>query len=102
MKKYLFPLIIGFCSLILPFATTATEAQSPIQTESVETAISVDINTAEAEELSTLLTGVGMKKAQAIVLYREENGVFKSSDDLLNVKGIGPAILQKNENRIKY
>lgn len=63
--------------------------------------ITVNINTAEADELAALLKGVGAKKAQAIVHYRDENGPFLQVNDLTLVKGIGPALLDKNRNRIE-
>lgn len=63
----------------------------------------VDVNTADAKTLSTL-KGLGMKKAQAIIKYREKNGNFKSVDELASVKGIGPKALARitknNPNRI--
>ena len=58
-------------------------------------AATVNINTASAKELETL-PGIGAKKAQAIVEYREEHGgSFKSVDELKEVKGIGPKLLEK-------
>tara|TARA_R110002050_G_scaffold57423_3_gene129004 strand:+ start:144309 stop:144653 length:345 start_codon:yes stop_codon:yes gene_type:complete len=48
----------------------------------------ININTATQSELQAL-NGVGEKTAAAIIQYREENGMFKSVDDLVNVKGIG-------------
>lgn len=54
----------------------------------------VNINSATAEELKAL-PGIGPSKAAAIVAYREQNGSFKSVDDLKNVKGIGEGILAK-------
>ena len=60
----------------------------------------VDVNKADIETLS-LLKGVGEKKAQAIIAYRELHGDFNSVDDLLNVKGIGEQMLQHNKERIK-
>ncbi len=54
----------------------------------------VNINTASAEELSTL-PGIGQSKAAAIVTYRKTNGDFKTVDDLSKVKGIGDKILEK-------
>ncbi|PMH41922.1 transporter [Vibrio sp. 10N.286.49.B3] len=62
--------------------------------------ITVNVNTASADELATLLIGVGAKKAQDIVRYREEFGLFKTANDLSNVKGIGAATIRKNEGRI--
>ncbi len=62
---------------------------------------SVDINTADAETIAATLNGVGMSKAQAIVDYRETNGRFKHPDELVNVKGIGLATVDKNRELIK-
>ncbi|MBR5497688.1 MAG: ComEA family DNA-binding protein [Clostridia bacterium] len=55
----------------------------------------ININTATVEEL-TALSGVGEKKAQAIVDYRNENGYFTSVEELTNVSGIGEKTLEKN------
>ena len=56
----------------------------------------VNINTADAESLATNISGIGPKKAQAIVTYRKTNGPFKSVQELTNVKGIGQKTLEKN------
>lgn len=53
----------------------------------------VDLNTASAAELANL-PGVGPKLAAAIVNYREQSGGFHSTDQLLNVSGIGTAKFQ--------
>lgn len=60
----------------------------------------VNINTADADTLANRLNGIGIKKAQAIVSFREQNGPFKSVDDLANVKGIGAATLEKNRGLV--
>ena len=52
----------------------------------------VDINSATAEELESLM-GIGPVLAQAIVDYRAEHGLFASVDELLEVSGIGEAKL---------
>ena len=56
---------------------------------------SVDINTATAKDFTTL-KGIGTKKAEAIVKYRESIKCFNSIDELIKVKGIGKATLAKN------
>jgi len=60
----------------------------------------VDINKADAETLSSQLTGIGAKKAQAIVDYRKANGNFKSIEELSRVKGISDKTIEKNRDRI--
>ncbi|WP_214630037.1 ComEA family DNA-binding protein [Paenibacillus agaridevorans] len=52
----------------------------------------LDINRADAGQLDGL-KGIGPSKAQAIVDDREQNGPFRSVDDLLRVKGIGEKLL---------
>ncbi len=60
----------------------------------------VNINTADAKTIGEALSGIGLKKAEAIVKYREEKGAFKTVDDLTNVKGIGPKIVEKIKNDV--
>ncbi|KLD65990.1 ComEA family DNA-binding protein [Dyella japonica] len=60
----------------------------------------VNINTADAATLSNSLDGIGPSKAKAIVAYREEHGPFKTVADLSNVKGVGPATLERNRGAI--
>lgn len=60
----------------------------------------VDINTASAEQISESLAGVGPAKAQAIIAYRTANGPFLTADQLSEVKGIGPATVEKNRASI--
>ncbi len=59
----------------------------------------VNINTANLSELDTL-PGIGPAIAQRIIDYREENGNFKSIDELQNVKGIGDAKFEEVKDSI--
>jgi len=59
----------------------------------------IDINTADAATLEQI-NGIGEKKAQSIIDYRNEHGPFATVDDITKVKGIGPATLEKNRDRL--
>ncbi len=69
---------------------------SKLEPEAIGT---VDLNIATAEQLTTL-KGIGLKKAEAIIAWRNANGGFKSVDDLTQVKGIGQKTLEKLRARL--
>jgi len=68
-------------------------SSSTVSSSTVVNAI-ININTANKEELKTL-TGIGDVKADGIIKYREENGGFKSVEELTKVDGIGEKTLSK-------
>ncbi len=61
----------------------------------------INVNTANAEEIAEALKGVGISKAEAIVDYRNKNGQFKHVDELVNVKGIGIRTVDINREFIQ-
>ena len=71
-------------------AGSAGSASSAAQTPGAKVAL----NSATVEQLDTL-PGIGPKTAQEIVSYRQEHGPFTSVDQLTEVKGIGPAKLER-------
>lgn len=114
IKTLLFVLTLACSGLTSQaFAATATgKAQAESKTSSAQQSLAeknapalnkeqasadkVSINTASADELARVMNGVGLKKAQAIVSYREEYGPFKSLDDLRQVPGMGGALVERN------
>lgn len=60
----------------------------------------VNINTADKEALMTSIKGVGEKRAEAIIAYREQNGSFKSVEELAEVRGVGQSIVEKNMDNL--
>ncbi len=81
-------------AIVKTFALTALLATSAFAAEKV------NINTADAATLDRVLIGVGPSKAEAIVIYRKQNGAFRTADQLTGVKGIGLATIEKNRDRI--
>ncbi|AMB87670.1 competence protein ComEA [Pseudomonas agarici] len=81
--------------------TQASQQATPTNQATLSTkAGKVNLNTADAETIQRELSGIGEAKAQAIVAYREANGPFSSVDELLEVRGIGKAILDKNRDQL--
>ena len=60
----------------------------------------IDINRATISELMSL-PSIGEAKAKAIISYRESNGLFKSIDEIVNVKGIGDSLFEQIKDYIK-
>ncbi len=56
----------------------------------------VNLNKVNAKALSKAVKGIGPKRAEAIINYREQYGKFKSLEDLSLVKGISKRFIQKN------
>jgi competence protein ComEA len=59
----------------------------------------VNLNTATAEQLEAL-SGVGPATAHAIITWRQQHGRFRSVQDLLQVRGIGPAKLESLRDQV--
>lgn len=105
-NTYIPSLVFAFLAT-LSAATTAApavkaEPPTPIsaQMTKVEQSAKVNLNAVDAETLRRDLFGIGAAKAKAIVAYRETNGPFTAVDELLEVKGIGKALLEKNRERL--
>jgi competence protein ComEA len=81
-----------FFTLILLISSSAMSAQAPAE--------KININTANAEQISSSMTGIGESKAKAIVEYRKTHGKFKSIQDLENVDGIGLKTVERNKDKI--
>lgn len=83
----------------LSFAAASASQQAQARFEGQQQ--SVDLNSASAEQLASVLVGVGAAKVQAIIRYRDEVGPFRAVEELEEVKGIGPGIVKRNKTRIR-
>lgn len=79
MKKHFGGVLLG---LLLGFSLSMTASAA------------IDLNKATQSELEAV-KGLGPVKAKAIMAYRDKHGVFKSLDELSNVKGMGKATIEK-------
>jgi competence protein ComEA len=79
---------------------TSIAALAAFLVSSSTLAAPVNINTASAEQIAEALNGIGVSKAQAIVDYRESNGLFRQADEIVYVRGIGDSTYLKNRDDI--
>ena len=79
-------------SLIAALSLGAAHAQDPA---------AVNINQAGAQELADALVGIGLRRAQAIIEYRDAFGPFQDAYELVNVSGVGERTVALNEARIR-
>ena len=84
-------------------ASALSDPASPVAEEAavVSGAEAVSINSASAEQLAAAMNGVGIKKAESIVSYREKYGPFSAVEQLKEVPGIGNALVERNLARLK-
>ena len=80
--------------IIVPTVGEAEATEMP-----AESAL-VDLNQADLQQLMTL-PGIGQVKAQAILDYRAQQGLFKKIEDIQQVNGIGAATFAQIKNKIK-
>jgi len=60
----------------------------------------INLNTTDAATLDRVMDGVGPAKAAAIIEHRRVHGPFRSVDQLIDVRGIGLATLERNRSRL--
>lgn len=80
-------------------ANLATSNTDKSSNASDQTGDKINLNTASKEQLMTL-SGIGDKRADDIIAYRQENGGFKSLEDLQNVSGIGEKTYAKLSSQL--
>ena len=81
-------------------ASRALPSSTAVERGPVVTAmLQVHLNTDSVEQLQQL-KGIGAKKAQAIIDYRQQHGPFQKIEELKNVKGIGEQTFEKNRTQL--
>ncbi len=89
--------MLGGVLVFLALLGTSAAAQDRVPNPAAAAvAAPINLNTATATQLEGL-PGVGLKMAERIVEYRQKNGGFKKTEDLMNVRGVG----EKNFLKLK-
>lgn len=99
--------VVFFCSFSLFSISHAvnveglSQKKKAVETQVQTKKVELNLNLANANQISKAFKGIGPKRSKAIVAYRETHGVFKSFNDLSSVKGISKRFIEKNTERLK-
>ena len=78
-------------------ATPGASVSDSLKNSNSQSIEKIDLNKADVNDLAHSVKGIGQKRAQAIVKYRQNQGNFKALADLANVPGLGRNFV-KNHN----
>ena len=90
---------LGFILLLSGVDSALIYAQTPVTPSAIikpQEQAPINLNTADASTLAHAFKGIGKKRAEAIVLYREEHGRFKSVSELAHIRGLGLSFVTRN------
>lgn len=89
----------GGLSMFAAGRVLAEQPKATLQLQGQNQASMVNINKATAAELDSI-RGIGPALAEKIIKYREQNGAFKSVDDLAKIRGISGAKFEKIKSQV--
>lgn len=100
-------MFIGLLSFFV--LSTALQAASPVPPatkpaapiNSAKTTGSINLNSADVKTLTNSVKGIGAKRAEAIVKYRDAQHGFKSIEELANVPGLGKRFVEHNRQELE-
>lgn len=106
MKAKVIAVLLSAVAVTLPVqASVSPQTKPPIvkhlASESKPAANKIDLNKADLTQLTGSFKGVGKKRAQAIIDYRQSHNGFKSIEELAQVKGIGQHFLETHREKLK-
>ncbi|MBU1171851.1 MAG: helix-hairpin-helix domain-containing protein [Proteobacteria bacterium] len=87
-KRLCVTFLIAMMFIAIPLSSFAAQAGPEMKSEVKAPESLIDINTADSMQLSAL-PGIGGELAERIVAYRNEHGLFKTTQDLEQVQGMG-------------
>lgn len=95
MKAKFIAVLLSFFVVSFPL-----HAEQPKPVESPPIEHKIDLNTVDLTTLTGSFKGIGKKRAEAIIAYRESHQGFKSIEELAEVKGIGQHFIEVNRERL--
>ncbi len=96
MKATMFAVVLSCLVLSLSTQAIAQDAKTTAQPVVEQTLKKLNLNKATVQELTGSFKGVGLKRAEAIVAFREAHGGIKSVEELAQVRGLGKAFVDSH------
>ena len=101
MKATMFAAVLSLFVVSLSTQAIALDAKNNAPPVSEQALKKINLNKATAQELTGSFKGVGQKRAEAIVSYRETHGVFKSIEELAQVRGLGKSFVNSHLTQLQ-
>lgn len=92
MKATLFAVLLSLFVVSCP-----SQALTPLTEQKTK----INLNKADVHALVQSCKGIGKKRAEAIVKYRETHGSFRSVEDLAQVRGIGKQFVKRHLTQLQ-
>ena len=100
MKATLFAVLLSL--VVVSFPAQAVEMNtSPLVPPTEQKIDKINLNKADAKTLAKSCKGIGKKRAEAIVKYREAHGNFRSVEQLAEVSGIGKQFVKRHQTQLE-
>ncbi|MBL7479977.1 ComEA family DNA-binding protein [Legionella bononiensis] len=99
MKARFIAMLLSLFVVTLPVQADTVPKKQPEQHASSPGKI--DLNQADLSTLTGSFKGIGKKRAEAIIAYRESHKGFKSLEELAEVKGFGQRFMNTNRDKLK-
>ena len=100
MKAKFIAVVLSLCVVAIPVQAVSNPKIPPAtKTETVSNKI--DLNKADLSTLTGSFKGIGKKRAEAIIAYRDSHHGFKSLEELAEVKGFGQHFIEVNREKLK-
>ena len=104
MKAPFIAILLTSAALSLPVHANTVPQKPPLVNHATEIKTAsnkLDLNKADVSQLTGSYKGIGKKRAEAIIAYRESHNGFKSLEELAQVKGFGQRFLDTNREKLK-
>lgn len=99
MNAKFFALLLSFC-VISNSVHANPSTPGPLKQEAVVAVTKINLNKADVSMLTGSFKGIGKKRAEAIIAYRDSHQGFKSIDELAEVKGLGVHFVEINHDKL--